>query len=58
MYQKKKKPSISCSYNGNKSMIGEHMEVLIKSMDFHSIAYESLNFLGDFNAGIEHVALK
>ena len=39
-------------------MIGQHMEVLIKSMDLHSIAYESLNFLGDFNAGIEHVALK
>ena len=34
------------------------MEVLIKSMDLHSIAHESLNFLGDFNAGIEHVALK
>ena len=34
------------------------MEALAKNMDLHSSAYENFIFLGDFNAGMEHSALK
>ena len=34
------------------------MEALAKNMDLYSSAYENFIFLGDFNAGMEHSALK
>ena len=49
---------ISCSYNPNKSMICQHIKALRKNMDLHSSTYENFVFLGDFNAGMEHSALK
>ena len=48
---------ISCSYNSNKSMISQHMEVLAKNMDLYSSTYENFVILGDFNAGMEHSTL-
>ena len=42
----------------HKSMIGQHIEALGKNMDLYTSAYENFNFLGDFNAGMEHSALK
>ena len=55
---RKQKWLISCSYNPNKSMINQHMEVLGKNMDLYSSTYENVIFLGDFNAVMEHLALK
>ena len=55
---KKQKWLISCSYNPNKSRIRQHMEALAKNMDLYFSTYEKFIFLGDFNAGIEHLALK
>ena len=55
---RKKKWLISCSCNPNKSMICQHMEQLAKSMDLYSTTYENFIFLGDFNADMEHSALK
>ena len=55
---RKQKWLISCSYNPNKSMICQHMEALAKNMDLYSSTYENFIFLGDFNAGMEHSALK
>ena len=52
MNLRKQKWLISCSYNANKSMIGQHVAALSKSLNLHSSTYE------DFNAGMEHVALK
>ena len=49
---------ISCSYNPNKSIICQHMEALAKNMDLYSSTYENFIFLGDFNVGMEHSALK
>ena len=39
-------------------MIRQRMEALGKNMDLYTSAYENFNFLGDFNAGMEHSALK
>ena len=39
-------------------MISQHMEALGKYMDLYSSTYENFIFLDDFNAGIEHSALK
>ena len=55
---RKQKWLISCSYNPNKSMICQHMEALAKNMDLYSSTYEKIFFLGDFNASVEHSALK
>ena len=53
---RKQKWLISSSYNPNKSC--QHMEALAKNMDLYSSTYENFIFLGDFNAGMEHLALK
>ena len=46
-------------YNPTKSFIGQYLETLSKIMDLHSSTYENLFFfVGDFNAGMRHVALK
>ena len=55
---RKQKWLISCSYNPNKSMISQHMEALDKNMDLYSSNYENFIFLVNFNAGMEHSALK
>ena len=55
---RKQKSLISCSYDPNKSMASPHMDVLGKNMDLYSSTYEESMFLGDFNAGMEHSALK
>ena len=55
---RKQKWLISYSCNPNKSMISHHMEALAKNMDLYSWTYESFIFLGHFNAGMEHSALK
>ena len=34
----------SCCYNPNKSMIGQHIETLSKSMNLHSSTYENFIF--------------
>ena len=49
---------IICSYNPNKSMIGQHMEALSKILELHSLTYDNFIFLGDFNADREHAVLK
>ena len=36
----------------------QHMEALSKRMDLYSSTYENFIFLGDFNAGMEDIALK
>ena len=41
----------SCS---SKSMFGQHVETLSKSVHLHSSTYENFIFLGDFNVGMEH----
>ena len=51
MNLRKQKWLISCSYNPNKSMIGQYLEALSnKGMDLHSSTYANFIFLGDFNA--------
>ena len=49
---------ISSPYSPHKSMIGQHIEALDKNMDLYTSTYENFNFLGDFNAGMQHSALK
>ena len=39
-------------------MISQHAEALGKNMDLYSSTSESSIFLGDFNADVEHSALK
>lgn len=44
---------ISCSYNTNKTMICNHLDVLSTNLDVHSTSQEKLFILGDFNVGID-----
>ena len=39
-------------------MISQHMKALGKNTGLYSSTYENLFFLGDFNAGMEHLDLK
>ena len=39
-------------------MICQHMEALAKNIDLYSSTYENFIFLGHFNAGMGHSALK
>ena len=55
---RKQKWLISYSYNPNKSMKSQHMEVLGKNRDLYSSTYQDFIFLGDFNAAMELSALK
>ena len=45
MNQRKQKWLISCCYNPNKSMVGQHEEVLSKRMDMLSSTYNNYNLL-------------
>ena len=49
---------INSSCNLNKSMINQHMDVLGKNIDLYSSTYENFIFLDNFNAAMEHSALK
>ena len=49
---------INCSYNPNKSMIGNHLDALSTYLDLHSTTYEKILILGDFNVGIEEQHMK
>ena len=55
---RKQKWLIRCSYNPNESMISQHMDALGKNMDLYSSSEENFIFLGHFNAGMAHSALK
>ena len=49
---------INCSYNPNKSMIGNHLAALSTYLDLHSTTYEKILILGDFNVGKEEQHMK
>ena len=49
---------ISCSYNPNKTMICNHLDVLNTYLDLHSITYEKILILVDFNIGVEGQHMK
>ena len=40
---------ISCSYNPQKIMVSNHLATLEKFLDLHSLKYEKVLILGDFN---------
>ena len=47
-----KKYLISCSYNPQKIMVSNHLATLEKFLDLHSLKYEKVLLLGDFNVGV------
>ena len=47
-----KKYLISCSYNPQKIMVSNHLATLEKFLDLHSLKYEKVLILGDFNVGV------
>ena len=57
---RKQKWLISYSYNPNKFILSQHINALghVKIMVTYFSTYEKFVFLGDFNAGMEHSALK
>ena len=54
----KKKWLLCCSYNPKKDLIRQHLYALSKSIDLFTSKYDSLLFLGDFNAGVEDTSVK
>ena len=54
----KEKWLISCSYNPNKNNIGRNLSFSTKTLDTYYGKYESVVFLGDFNAGIKETTIK
>ena len=49
---------INCSYNPHKSEIKQHFDALRKSLDLHSLKYEKVLILGDFNVGVEEANMQ
>ena len=49
---------INCFYNLHKFNIGSHLNVITQTLDTRYSKYESIVFLGDFNAGIEETTMK
>ena len=50
---------ISCfSYNPHKNNLCNHLDVITKILDTYYGKYESVVFLGDFNAGTEEITIK
>ena len=49
---------INGSYNPNKTMLCNHIVTLSTNLDMHSITYEKVFILGDFNEGIEEQHMK
>ena len=48
-----KKWLINCSYNPHKNNIENHLDIISRSLDTHSIKYENIILLGDFNACVD-----
>ena len=44
---------INCSYNPHKSLIGNHLDAVSKTLDLHSSTYDKIILLRDFNTGID-----
>ena len=49
---------INCSYNPNKTMICNYLDVLSTYLDLDSTTYKKNVILGDFNVGIEEQHMK
>ena len=49
---------INCSYNPNRIAIGNHLQTLSDFLDFHSLSYNNIIILGDFNVGVEEPHMK
>ena len=49
---------INCSYNPNKTMICNYLDVLSTYLDLDSTIYKKNVILGDFNVGIEEQHMK
>ena len=43
---------INCSFNPHKSLIGNQLDVLNKTLDLHSSTYNKIILLGDFHTEI------
>ena len=43
---------INCSYNPHKSLIGNDLDAVSKTLDLYSSAYDKIILLGDFNTEI------
>ena len=44
---------INCSYNPHKSLIGNDLDAVSKTLDLYSSAYDKIILLGDFNTEID-----
>ena len=53
-----KKWLINCSDNPHKSNIGNHLDIISRSLDKHSTTYDNIVIFGDFNACVYDKALQ
>ena len=44
---------VNCSHNPHKSLIGNHLDAVSKTLDLHSSTYDKIILLGDFNTEID-----
>ena len=44
---------INCSHNPHKSLIESHLDAVSKKLDLHSLTYDKIILLGDFNTEID-----
>ena len=47
---RKRKYLLSCSYNSHKSVIGNHIDILSKGLDWYSSHYDNIIIIGDLNS--------
>ena len=49
---------IDCSSNPHKSLIGNHLDAVSKTLDLYSSLYDKIILLGDFNTEIDEQLMK
>ena len=49
---------INCSYNLDRNATDNHLEALSSVLDFHSLSYDNVIILGDFDVGVEEPHMK
>ena len=54
----KKKKLINCSYNANKNIIKNNLEIIFRTLEIFTTKYENILLLGDFNACADDETMK
>ena len=55
---RKKKWLLCCTYNPNRNIISNHLDLLRRKFDLYSAQYEHFIIVGDFNTEVTQTSMK